>query len=53
MKIITKFIIPLLFLSLELQAQGVDDAIYHAQKRYEGTAGAWPWGLPPAPWAVT
>lgn len=38
MKIITKFIIPLLFLSLELQAQGVDDAIYHAQKRYEGTA---------------
>lgn len=33
-----KYIIPLLFLSLGLQAQGLEDAIYNTQIRYEGTA---------------
>ena len=38
MKIFFKLIIPLFLFSYGLQAQGVDDAIYHAQIRYEGTA---------------
>lgn len=38
MKIRIKLFIPLLLLSLGLFAQGVDDAVYLAQIRYEGTA---------------
>ena len=38
MKRYIKLLIPLLLYALGLHAQGVDDAIYHAQTRYEGTA---------------
>ena len=38
MKNTFKLIIPLLLLSLGLQAQGLEDAIYNTQIRYEGTA---------------
>lgn len=38
MKTQLKLIIPLLFLSVGLHAQGVDDAVFFSQTRYEGTA---------------
>ncbi len=38
MKKLFRIIIPLLFISIGLHAQGVDDAIFLSQTRYEGTA---------------